>query len=390
MSVYAALLARPGARALALACAAGGMSFAGLVLAVVLLVEDATGSFALAGLCVGGLAAGAGLLAPVRGRLVDRSGGPALVWFGALHTSAIVGLLVAAGRAPEWAVLAAAVAAGATAPPLMASARSVWPRVSGPDLARAGHATNALIGDLAAVLSPAAVGLLAALAGPRAALALIGGGPLVGALVVARLGMGAPIGVDRARQSARGALALPGLRTMVAAGLPLGVALGALEVGAPALAGAAGSPSLAAVPLAAFAAGSVAGSLWAGQSGRAGTPRRRFVAGTVVMAAALAPCALVGSVAALAGVLVLAGVGFALVNVGALELLDEVVPARNGVEALTWLTSAEGVGLAAGAAAAGALVGQGPGAALALVALAPLAVAGIALSRRETLGAGVP
>jgi GH15 family glucan-1,4-alpha-glucosidase len=38
-----------------------------------------------------------------------------------------------------------------------------------------------------------------------------------------------------------------------------------------------------------------------------------------------------------------------------LELLDTLVPARNAVEALTWLTSAQGAGLALGAVVAGSL-----------------------------------
>ena len=50
----------------------------------------------------------------------------------------------------------------------------------------------------------------------------------------------------------------------------LGVAIGAVDVAAPALAAEEGAPELAAIPLAAFAAGSVGASLWAGQAG----PRR--------------------------------------------------------------------------------------------------------------------
>ncbi len=102
------------------------------------------------------------------------------------------------------------------------------------------------------------------------------------------------------------------------------------------------------------------------------------------------PAPLASSVGALAAVLAVAGTGFALLNVGCLELLDVVVPGRNAVEALTWLTSAEGLGLAAGAAAAGALAGLGPAAALAVAAVAPSAVAAVAVARRGTLGPAGP
>ncbi len=101
MSVYIALLARPGARALALACAAGWLAFAGITLAIVLLVQEGTGSFAVAGLAVGGFAAGAGALAPVRGRLVDRRGAAALLCLGAAYTVVLAALVGLSGHGPR-------------------------------------------------------------------------------------------------------------------------------------------------------------------------------------------------------------------------------------------------------------------------------------------------
>lgn len=391
MSVYAALFARPGARALALACAAGYLAYAGITLALVLLVQDATGSFAVAGLVVGGFAVGAGALAPVRGRLVDRRGAPALLWLGAVYTVALAALVALPGHGPAGLTVALATVAGALSPPLIATARAVWPRVAGPDLTRAAHATNALLGDLAAVLSPALVGVLAATAGPAIALAAIGLGPLLGCILLARVG--GPRANERrvdGRMNIGGAMGFPGVRTIVWAGVPLGIALGGLEVGAPAFALEQGHPALVAAPLASFAAGSVIASFWAGHSRRAGGPATRFVAGAAVLAAALAPAPFAGSIGSLAAVLVVAGAGFALLNVGCLELLDIVVPGRNAVEALTWLTSAEALGLAAGAAVAGALAGHGSSAALAVAAIAPAAAAAVALARRGTLGRAGP
>lgn len=217
MRVYGALLARPGARALAFACAAGWLSFAGLGLAVVLLVEQGTGSFATAGMAVGALSAGAAVLAPLRGRIVDRRGGRALRRFAAAHAVALVALALSAGR---------------------------------------------------------------------------------------------------------------------------------------------------------------------------GWPARRYVAGAVLFAVALAPGPLVAAapgVAALAAQLALAGAGFGLLNVALLELLDRVADAGNAVEALTWLTSAEGAGVAAGAAVAGLLAARAPAASLALAAAAASLAAAVAVARRRTL-----
>lgn len=370
MSVYLALLRRPGARLLALACTLGWLGFAGTALTIVLLVEDETGSFARAGLAVGLFSAGAGLFAPLRGRLIDDHGAPVLVGFAAAQCVLLLAL--------AWtAYPALAGLAGAVAPPLIATARTVWPRIAGPELTRAGHGLNALLGDVGYVAGPAAAGGLVALAGPQVALAAFAGGPLAGALLVARLGV-----PRQERVSTRGRLSA-GLRTMLFVEVCLGLSFGAVDVAAPALAD--GAPGLSALPLSAMAVGSILGSIWAGQSDVAA--ERRFLAGTLVMAVVLAGCAFVTTPVAFAALLCVAGAAFGVFNVGVYELLDVVVPADRAVEALTWLTTAASLGMAAGAAAAGQLAHDSPRSALLLVAIAVAPGAILAAARRRTLTA---
>jgi MFS family permease len=387
MSVYAALLARPGARALAVACSVGWLSYASLGLAVVLLVEVSSGSFAAAGAAVGAFSGAAGTLAPFRGRLVDRHGARALLLLAGGYGLGLCALLLgSAARWPTAAFICAATVAGGFAPPLIAVARALWPHVAGAEFTRAAHALNALLGDLGMVLGPAAVGGLAAWLGPAAALAALGAGPLMGCAIVSWLGVPHRHDGSPARNGGT-LLASPGLRTLAGAGVSLGLALGALEVAAPALAAHEGAPESAAIPLAAFAAGSVASSVWAGQSGRAGEPQRRYVVGFAWLAVVLSLCLFIRTLPWLAAVLAVAGIGFGLLNVALLELLDTVVPGRNAVEALTWLTSAEGLGLAVGGAIAGALATASLGAAFAVVALAAPCGAVVTFVRRGTLAA---
>lgn len=186
MSAYGALLARPHAKALALACTLGWLAFASLGLSIVLLMQERTGSFAAAGAAVGAFSCGAGALAPLRGRVVDRRGPRALRLFAAAHCA---GLLVFAGACvrgwPLAVLIAVAAGAGAVAPPLIASARALWPRVAGPSLTRTGHAANALLGDLGTVLGPTAAAGLAG-SSPTAALVLVAAVAPLGALLAFR------------------------------------------------------------------------------------------------------------------------------------------------------------------------------------------------------------
>jgi MFS family permease len=390
MSAFAALLARPHAQALAAACALGWLAFASVGVTIVLLVHDATGSFAVAGAAAGAFSAAAGALAPLRGRLVDRHGGVALLPFAITH--AVLLLVLLSGGILGWsplALIAAAAAAGAAAPPLIASARARWPHVAGAELARTGHALNALLGDLGAVAGPALAGALALAAGPAPALAAIAFAPVASALLLGRIGEEEPRGRGGERRAseppaARVLRGNPGMHTVIACELVLGALLGAVELLAPAVADRAGSAALGAAPLAAFAAGSVVSSLWSG-SGDIGPPRTRYVAGFALLGLVLSACAVARSVAALSLVLTVAGVGYGLLNVGLLELLDDLVPSRNAVEALTWVTTAQGLGLALGGIAAGALATTSPDAALTLVAVVAPLGALLAVRRRATL-----
>jgi len=302
VSSYRALLARTGARAVAFSCALGWLSFSSYGLAIVLAVQAATGSFAVAGAAVGAFSAGAALLAPVRGRFVDRRGPRAVAVFAAPHAAALALLVLGCAASHSAALLVASAAlAGACVPPLIATARSLWPAVAGPQLARAGHALNAVLGDLARVAGPALTGALAAL----------------------------PLGALRDRQRRAVAVVGSGGRT---------------------------APRRPALPRRRGRAGGLPPALRArpdarGDQRRPARRRRRLRAAERRV----------------------------------FELLDEIVDRGRAVEALTWLTSAQGAGLAAGAAAAGALAHGGAVGMLALAALAAVVAAAVACGRRAAL-----
>jgi MFS family permease len=128
-SSYLAVLRLPHARPLLLASLVGRLSGATGPLSVVLFVQARTGSLALAGVASAAIALASGLLAPVRGRLVDRYGQRrCLPPMAAAFAAALVGMVAVTrpGPAAVTATVGLAAAAGATAPPLGPSMRVLW------------------------------------------------------------------------------------------------------------------------------------------------------------------------------------------------------------------------------------------------------------------------
>jgi Major Facilitator Superfamily len=302
MGAYRSLLAGVGARRLAIASALGWLGFGALSLAIVLTVQRAAGSSAAAGVALTGFALGSGVLAPARGRLVDRFGPrQALVPFASGSGAALLGLALAAKeRTADWLLVALATLGGLTVPPLIASARVVWPQVVAPELLPPAYGVQALLGDLGGVGGPALAGALTALASPSAALVACALLPAAGALLLARL----PWPERSPPRGRGGALASPGMRTLVLADAGLYAGLGALEVALPAIAAREGAAASAALPLAAFAAASAVVSLvWGARPAAQG---RRYVLGSLALTVVCVPLAWLGSVWSLAVVLLAA------------------------------------------------------------------------------------
>jgi MFS family permease len=376
---YRALVAQPSARRLLAALAVAWVSFGGVSLAVLLAVRRSTGSYAAAGAAAAGFSLGSALVAPARGRLVDRRGGrvlPALA--GAYGVALALLALLARATTPAWALVAVATAAGASAPPLVASARGAWSTIVEGALLRRAYAATAAVGDAALVGAPAVAGLLCAWT-PVAALAVCAVAAPAAALVEARfVGAGGSGGAGDGRSRLSG-----GFTVLLAVSVALGASLGLVEVAIPAKATGWHHAPLAGVLLGCFALGSIAGGLLAGRLAGAAPPLRRYLVAVLGIAVALVPPVTASGPLALGLLLVLCGLGYGPATVALFECLD----GETGVgatEALTWVTTAEAVGSAAGAAAGGLLVthvASGAPFPVAVAALALPAVAALLISR---------
>ena len=134
--------------------------------------------------------------------------------------------------------------------------------------------------------------------------------------------------------------------------------------------------------LGAFAAGSILGGAFFGTRSWRGTAPQRYLLTALVLALLLLLLPLAASPAALAGLLVVAGLAFGPATVSLYETIDVVAPRAAATEALTWITTAEAVGMAAGAAGAGLLAtSAGPRYAFLAAAAVVAAPASVALGR---------
>jgi predicted MFS family arabinose efflux permease len=395
-SSYLAVLRLPHARPLLLASLVGRLANATGPLSVVLFVQEQTGSLAQAGAASAAIGLASGLLAPVRGRLVDRYGQRrCLLPMGLGFAAALAGMVATAGPGPAAVAttIALAAAAGAVAPPLGASMRALWVSLvgQGPRLQTA-YALDAVLDELLFVLGPLLAGGLATLYRPAAGVLATAGLALVGTLgfvasPVSRAQAGRPA-ADGGRAGWAGAMAGPGLRTLVLSLTGVGAAIGIWEIGLVGAAREAGSPEAASISLAAWAAASGVGGLWYGSRTWRRPAGQRYLALLALLVLAGAIMAAAGSPVAMGAVVVLVGAVLAPLESSAYLLAAELAPAGTLTESGTWLNTAINVTAAAGLAVAGALVDRaGVPATLAVACACTAAGLLVALAGHERLGA---
>jgi Major Facilitator Superfamily len=185
-----------------------------------------------------------------------------------------------------------------------------------------------------------------------------------------------------------GALASPGVRTLVAATAPVGFAVGATEVTMIAFAGDHGSRAAAGALLALWAVGSGVGGIVYGAREHALAPGPRWVRLAIAFAACLAPLLVAPSIAVMAPLAVVAGLCLAPLLAAVNELIGDVAPPGAVTEAFAWPVTAIALGASAGSAAAGAIAQSwGWREGFVAVLLAGLLGAALAVGRRATVAA---
>lgn len=451
---YRELFDVPGVRLFVPAAFIGRMTMSMLGIGIVLLVSSVTGSYGIAGSVSATCSVAFAVTTPFVSRLTDRHGQQrVLVPLLSLHAISMAALVGATwAGAPTWSFYPAAAAVGITSPSLGAMIRARWSYVlrdgdagagpaddtrkkpdhrtpdrtgpdrtgadrTGPDHAgpdrtpdaggaagrpprpdfaarlQAAYSLESVLDELVFVTGPVIVTMLVVHLDPLAGVSAAAACAVIGGLTLAaQRRTQPPPSAPRAGGPDGGVVATPAMFLVTGAFLLLGVVFGAVDVSVIAYAKEQGRQSMAGVVLGVYALGSGAAGLWYGGRQWNAPLDRRFAAGLLLTAAGLAPMSLMPGLAPLIALVFFAGMGISPTIIAGYGLVERLAPTERLTEALTWVSTAVGIGVAGGAAVAGRLADvEGARAGLLAALLACLAAAAVGITgavRARASGAG--
>lgn len=392
---YGRLLRGTGAGPALVASLLGRFALSTTGLALLLTVQRTTGSYAAAGTVAAAYAVAFAGFAPARARSADRRGprGVLLVCAVVHPLVLVAAVLLARAEAPVAALVAAAVVAGGTVPPVGGVMRALWGTLAARDdrvdLTSA-YSLESVVVELCFVGGPLLVAALAATAGPEWAVLAAGVLVLAGGLgLAASPALRLVVPHPDARKGMAGPLTSPAVRSLLVTVACVGAGFGAADVAVVAFADVQGGrPSTGAVLLALGSVGSIVGGLAYGavHSQVAAERQLPVLVAAFALASAL-PVLATGN--AVMGVLMLGwGTTIAPYSTCNSVLLGRAAPVGTVTEAFAWSGSAIFGGAALGNVAGGFVVERlGAREALALPALTALVGLVVTLATRRALDA---
>jgi MFS family permease len=385
---YAALLEAREMRLTIAASTLGRLPIGITGLAILLLVQMSTDSFARGGAATACYVIGLAVVAPVLGRLIDRTGPRrTLLACSIAFPAALVCLVTAVeARSHPVFILAAAAAAGAAFPPITVCMRAYFRRRLADDtLLGTAYSLESVLIELIFIVGPMIVALFVATASPAAAVLFAAATGSIGTLLFLRSPPLLAWRIEpRTAPSLLGPLAQPGFPALVGIVLCYSTAFGLLEIGLTAYATERGNASLAGVLLGLMSAGSAAGGIAYGSRSWHLPLMRQLALMLGLMGAGLLVLALPWSPWSFAFWSLFAGVVMAPALIIQSMLVAKIAQPEHMTEAFTWSASALLSGVGIGMAAGGGLLEyfHSPAALAAGAASALLAATAAAVAKR--------
>jgi len=346
----------------------GRMPMAMLGLGTVLLISARTGHYGVAGSVAASGSLGAALCAPQLARLVDRFGQRrVLMPLCLVFALAVTGLVLAVQLgAPDWVLFLPGILAGASMPVLGPMVRARWSALlAGTPRLHTAFSLESVGDELCFVVGPAVVTLLATQVHPAAGVTAAAALCLTGTLWLAsqrdtepppRQPVVLKHSPERPRHTPgtrRFSLAAPGLIVLAPVYVFLGGMFVSVDLSTVAFATSFGHKPLAGLLLACWAFGSGVGGLWYGTRNWRSPTWRRFAITLALTVAGVWTFGTVPNLITLALVQFLCGMAIAPTLIAGYSLMEEQAWPGRTTEAMTWLSTGIGVGVACGATAAG-------------------------------------
>ena len=357
---YADIFRIPGAWRFSVAGVIGRMPMSMVELGVVLLISAATGKYGVAGAVSAAGSVGFALSSPQVARLVDAHGQrrvllPLLAVFAASTAALIVAVEL---HLRTWAFFVPGAIAGGTMPSLGTMVRARWSALlAGSPRLHTAFSFESVADELCFVVGPAAVTLLATEVFPAAGVGVAALLCLGGTLWFAAERRTEPVvmhaagSVSRGRR-VRGAPAA-GLVVLVPVYLLLGAMFVSVDLSTVSFAQHFGHKPLAGFILGTYALGSATGGLWYGSRQWRAPVEKRFAVTLTLTVLGVATFWAQPNLVTLTCGLYLCGLAIAPTLIAGFSLLEAQAKPGRRTEAMSWLSSGIGVGLAAGASVVG-------------------------------------
>lgn len=357
---YAALLRPREMRQTIAASLLGRLPIGMTGLAILLLVQTATESFARGGTATAAYVLGLAAVAPALGRRIDRNGPRATLAVCAVaFPAALIALVLAVDRqATPWLILALAAAAGASFPPITVCMRTYFRQRLGEDpLLTAAYSLESVLIELVFIVGPMMVALFVAVASPPIAVFFSAACGCAGTALFMRTPALREWRIEnRTARSLLGPLGEPGFIGLITVILCYSAAFGLIEIGLTAYATERGTPALAGVLLGLMSAGSALGGLAYGSRSWHLPLARQFALMLALMGAGLVVLVLPWSPMPFALWSTFAGVVMAPALIIQSMLVATSARQEHMTEAFTWSASALLSGVGVGMALGGALL----------------------------------
>ncbi|MFH5880603.1 MFS transporter [Arthrobacter sp. NA-172] len=359
MSLYIDVIRRPGAAIPIIGTTIATLPIGMLGLSIILTIQQNGNGFSNAGIIVGMMGLGTGVGMAAQGRLIDIFGQPrVLIPVASMQMSFLILLVVGvSGGWAIWVIGLLAFGAGSCQPQVGACLRSLWAVLVEPDQRHVATALSSILFEAPIIMAPILLTALLLIASPAAAVLTAAAFYTIGAYMLAASRASRTWQPDARRHgNVLGALASPGVRTILLVGFGQGILTAMVQVPSAAFAERSGVPNVAPLLYGALSMGSLMGTVIYGARRWAVSAWVRLTVLLGGAAIALLLCALTADLFVLAASVFLVGASIGPVAVCYFGLLDELAPRGTRTEAFTVVSAAALSSFAAAAAGAGAII----------------------------------